>query len=134
MQIKAMKYLQVLTEAISSANNVCRLIEKQKMESSEDYNGDMVYLEGNEYLTIAYAMDTARYLFEMMPENMHCKRTDVYTTAYPFFYLHKHKSEEKVDEQDVYNLRTLNRTISDLHSFAHDLFQEAHDAIALFGE
>ena len=128
--MKTITYLNILTEAVSATTNVHRLVRNNHDDTEQ------AALTADEYLAIAYTMDTARKLFEEFPETLKGKFTEELTEAMKFYYIHKHKVDShpdvEDDNKDRHNLRSLGNTITVLHTFAHDLYQEAHDAKRLF--
>ena len=135
--MKTITYLDILCEAISAVTSVNRMIR----DSETHENWDAARLSVDEYLAVAYVSDTARKLFDEMPEGLASKLTEERGDDLPicevqgFFYLLKHKVEgldSEDGDREPYNMRSFCKTCHTLHSFAHDLYTEGLEAVKLY--
>ena len=127
MEMKLIDLLDATTESISACTTTRRLLADLHIDHQAN-----AALTSDQWMTMCYAMDTSLKLFTMLPDTFKDRQDESVKTAQGEMYMHKHQLEREDGDAKLHDLNSLSNTLTVMHSYAHDLYSDAREAIKLY--
>jgi hypothetical protein len=122
--MKTANYIELMTESVTAMTNVFDLIRDHV---GFDCSGEPCELKNNDYLALAYTMDTFRLVWNNMPEALKDQVDPEAEKIMKSFYLHLNKSDT-----DYYQLNGLRADASFMHSTVYRIWEDMDRARKLY--